>query len=245
MKRVLLLALLFSMGAIAMSGCVVSQANDTPIPSFFVQLSNWTIFNLFIFGGLGFWIYCSIWLIILVLYCTDDDEWQTPVILIAVGVFAMWLLGAFNPFVILFGYVYANPLVIIGIFFGYIVIGLVYASIKLKLLSISLAEEYGRYLKNFLSKKGINEPWIPNELLPEWENHCGNYHIISKPQIDKYKEKLIFWWVWWPLSLPRTILREFIIRLFENLYNFCKGYFERILLSSFAKFNKPEDKRGC
>jgi hypothetical protein len=234
------------MGAIAMSGCVVNQANDTPVPSFFVHLSSWTIFNLFIFGGLGFWIYCSIWLIILVLYCTDD-EWQTPVILIAVGVFAMWLLGAFNPFVILFRYVYANPLVIIGIFFGYIVIGLVYASIKLKLLSISLAEEYGALLNEFLKRNNIvGTQVIPTpELKNKWLTICELQRISDRPNLDKYKEKLIFWWVWWPLSLPRTILREFAIRLFENLYNFCKGYFERILLSSFAKFNKPEDKRGC
>ncbi|MFA5124272.1 MAG: hypothetical protein WC473_00380 [Patescibacteria group bacterium] len=243
MKKALLLTLLFSLGAIAMSGCVVSQADSVPASSFFAGLSSWTIFNLFVFGGLGFWIYCSVWLVILICYCTDD-EWRTPIILIAVGLVIMWLVGAFNPFMMLFKYAYANPWVIVGIIVGYIVIGLVYASIKLKLLSISLAEKYGKHLEWFLNHKNIKGAQIPDDLLREWDNSCDTYSVDNKPSLEKYKEKLLFWWVWWPLSMPHTILREFVVRLYENLYNFCKGYFERILLSSFAKFNQPKSK-GC
>jgi hypothetical protein len=225
---------------IVLSGCNVTLVEGSEAGGFW----NLWIWNIFVFGGFGFWVYFTV-LVIILSICADDDDWWSAICWFSfIGLMGMWLFGAFNPFGLLFAYVIENPL-LTGVWIGgYIIAGIVWACMKLKGESIRLAREYKTLRRYFLKENKIDE--ITPDFEEKWKKFTDSYEHQKtlKPTIESYKGDLIFWMTWWPFSIAHTIIADYIIRIYETIYKHFEGFFDSILKSSLEKqIAKDEDKK--
>lgn len=72
---------------------------------------------------------------------------------------------------------------------------------------------------------------IPDQWAQEWQIHLAKYKI---PAATQNKEMIVRWMMFWPWSLIWTIVQDFVIDLFENIFRWLKNTYQKIANRHFA-----------
>ena len=227
MKR--LLVLLVFVAVCLLQGCIAVGS----VPESGGSWRDWWIFNMFVLGGVGFWIYCSVWAIILLLII-GNEEGTIATVVMALGLLLMWIIGAFNPFAVVYALIVDHPWMTAGCVIGYVIMGVLWAMFRIKGVSRELSKRYRNEKDNFMVRHGIKGESIPaenQEARKIWAQNCEHAGLLS-PRISTYKESIIVWMAWWPLSLCWRIVGKYLFEMFETIYDACEKLFEKILCSS-------------
>ena len=244
------MALIVGIPVLAASGCFAQHGMEQQA-NLQHTFQDWAVWHCIVLGGLAFWGYLLVWFLCLVLaagdfghrsderydlnyYFTDRTNWGPSGLVFIIGALILWAFGDFNPFLLVWGFIKAHyGFVIIGIV-AYIPISLVWVTYKVKTCSSDWSQGFEiakeEFFRDAKRQGGKDEITIEKE----WNDHCDENGLLA-PRMAKFKNRAIFWMAWWPFSMANAFIADFIFRLFETIYEFCEGYFQRVLMSSLKK----------
>jgi hypothetical protein len=214
------------------------------------------IWDLLIFGGVWFWITFAGFGVWFLAAC-----WRERVVQSTSAIIIFFLLLTFFGNFNLFRWIYDNPIITLEYVGIYIVAGILWAIMKWYLFNTKIRSVFLEIRDEFKRKRNLPSGPIPEELRKEWAEFAtersrwepvkryyeydlpGSYAITSAksfvPQARKYKDTIIFWMAYWPLSFVFFFLSDFLERLWYRIYEAVASIFTRITDSVFRKM--PED----
>lgn len=146
--------------------------------------------------------------------------------------------------------VYENPSITIYLAIGYLFLGVCWATFKWYLYCLDKAAEYKEakdtlykyWLNNEIGQNAAND-WTEEQKQVQWKEylkskaHKFNYGDIV-PKISNSKHKLFIWVGYWPVSIVWTFLSDFITRTIQKIYDYLKGFWQRIAEYVFKDYLK-------
>lgn len=117
---------------------------------------------------------------------------------------------------------------------GYLVIGIAWSLAKWYLFLRKKLVEYRTDKALFMKKIGVTF------LSPEENSKfmTGYYEI---PTAANHKSDLIRWVSYWPFSVLGTLLHDFVYNLYEHIYGYLQGTYQRISDMMFKEVKKDAD----
>ncbi len=167
----------------------------------FVIFSSTTKFYmaaLFLLGSIGFWILLAVAFMIAIAFLESESigiHYVFPITILIVG------YSNYEVFSNLGNQFLDNPWYFIGMFFAYIVIGIIWSYIK-----------WFIYLKDFIAYKV--------------EFSLSVYE--SEISIKGNSGKIIYWMMYWPFSLVWTFIDQPVKKMFTRIFNMLKKTYEKI-----------------
>ncbi len=154
----------------------------------------------------------------LLLFLTENEQTflSTASILIFFAIIAA--LGYFN----VFTWAYHNAGLCLGCFAGYFVVG-----------SIWVFPKWWLYCQGILDKFRDDKE---NRNISYYGNSTGNY--ISKLDLNKNKNRILNWMMFWPLSMISTFLDDFVTRIFRAIYNRIRSQLQAISDKTINQINR-------
>lgn len=170
--------------------------------------------------GLWFWVIFTVaFLSIMISVETERFSITTPATVIAVGVL-MWFTG-FQPIV----WMKANGWTLATWVAIYFAVGVIWGVVKWFFYLVRVRDDLVAYRK----EKGIP---AGDALTEEARDHFIAYFMHGTgsksipPKAAQSKARITFWMIYWPFSMPWTLLNEPIKRLFNFLYNRIAGFLQ-------------------
>lgn len=187
-----------------------------------------------VIGGAGFWILLATEFVFL-LYCLDnrnDDEffigWSTFSVVCVLAIFQFGT--SFKPFT----FVLEHPVVTIGYFALYVLLGVTWSYGKWWLLNHRHNEPVKQLRRKFLAENNITGDKVPEDQLLTWERYCHSF-LPGRGELSEvklrafeYKIKLIGWVALWPLSFAWTIVNDPFVKFFNYLYDLLLNSYQDI-----------------
>ncbi len=204
---------------------------------FFLQLG-----GVFALGALGFWATIAI-SSLLILGLLDNTDWpsdSTLTILLTLGIFQV--TSNFQPFTL----AYHNPLWAAGFVGGYLILGLLWSIFKWQIFLGEASERYESVKQRFLESRGLpityelrkgqNRIVIPQDKKVQWTDYYNDYHRSDSliPVARDNKSRIIAWMCYWPWSAISFLLRDWIRKLFNQIYENVSRIFEKMQERIFA-----------
>jgi hypothetical protein len=179
-----------------------------------------------IFGTVWFWLMIgAVWIIITAILETHTElskhhdegggSWATVVMVIALA--AYFLVGSDEHLKTAFNFLVDNPVLTIGAVAAYFLTGVLWAFAKWYFFLSRIREDFDESLKLQISSK------------------IKNFEI---PQARDYKNRIVTWISYWPISLSWTVLDDPLKKIAHNIYLKCGKIFDSI---SFNKFKDVEE----
>lgn len=179
--------------------------------------------TLFAFGTIWFWFLITAVLvtIISITELEESSSWHWPILL---GIpTLLYFTGCADEINSIINYAKDNPLAIILILGGYLLVGTLWSFIKWFLYLTNLTEYYRKYPYNFSSAK-------------------------DKFNARENKERIINWMMYWPLSGIWTLIDDPVKKAFQKIFSGLENRFQKIsdnLTEEFTEKGSEEfDKRG-
>lgn len=186
-------------------------------------------FELFFLGTLGFWALLALECIILITFVNyEKGGWATASL---IGTVALVHFGS-NLDVI--ASIAAHPYLTVGAIVAYFAIGTVWAIAKWKLFVDDLRAEYDEAKADFLEHKGVEGTVIPDELKRDWQRAAPHRTDSGKPpQARRHKSRILMWMSYWPWSVFWTFAHDFVVKVFNRIYNSISSLLQRISDNAF------------
>lgn len=173
------------------------------------------------FGTLWFWVALSISFCIM-LWAVEVGSSAGATITLLLSAVAFGVLGNVN----VFTYAKDNPLNAVFFIMLYILLGIVWAFIKLYFVTRKIRMEYLAEKEAYLQKEGAT--------IDKWVYDYSN-KFLYKTDYSDYVPKIMHWSMFWVWSMVWTIINDPIREAFEYIYTvFSNGY--KIL---FRRMMKP------
>lgn len=192
------------------SGLVWSGINlQIHVVSWMMDMS-WSYIEPNSYGWLGI-----LFLMMLFMDCEDHIFWPVPVIYFYVFLFH-------HPEVEIFTWMTENWFNFSVGFLGYVVVGLLWSAIKLRLF--------------FSKKKNLNNRCqrLEGESVSSWRNRVWTECNVTN--------KLRDWSVWWPLSILHSLAYDLLVDLWNLIFNnFLKKSYQKVLDNALTSMAKDED----
>lgn len=198
----------------------------------------------FALGTVWFYI-TSIIFLILLFYCVEHE------LLVRSGiiVFGYFLFLQFFTQVNIFGRIAEKPLLAVGIFSGYFIIGFIWSAVKWWLFVNRQAIDYKRKRLEFLesvkerlphftieSSTGYSEPLtldtpVPEKLMDDWKRYIGCGYKV--PQVHTNKNKISTWVIYWPTPVIWSLLNDFIRKTIDVIIIKIRFIYDSITKGAF------------
>lgn len=180
-----------------------------------------------ILGALSF----PIWAVIIIslaviIFGVEQERYSFSAISLILAVaLIIWLTG--TPIKEAWGYLTTHPEKIFNAILIYAVVGILYGVVKWFLYLLRVRDALVDFRKNYdvkgkLSEKQTSEAqsWLRREV------RGFDYNETIPPQARKNKGRILYWMIWWPFSLPWTIINEPVKRFFEFIYRRIAGWLQ-------------------
>ncbi|MBU1179759.1 hypothetical protein KJ885_02345 [Patescibacteria group bacterium] len=179
-------------------------------------------------GGVLFWILLSVVCLLLIVAVEFERPGWATVSVIA----TFLLLGFFGDFNVWLA-VKGNPLIALGFFFAYVVVGVLWSFGKWWFFVRNKRDEYEECKARFLRDKGIeNTSVVPDNLKKEWSQQFGRYatrdYYGGKPKARENKARILTWMIYWPWSMFWTLINDPIKRFFKFIYERLQKVYQKI-----------------
>jgi hypothetical protein len=114
---------------------------------------------------------------------------------------------------------------------AYIVIGIVWSFIKLRITANRFSKEWEETKKSF-SEKGTNkEDWL----------NCQSIDL-DKFDFSEQEHKIFSWAMFWPFSILWFFLKDFLREVWEYLYKYLKNAYRRVYESAIQNIIADKEK---
>jgi hypothetical protein len=170
------------------------------------------------FGTIWFWILITVisGVIIWITEEENDGIWSSNIWFIGTLV-ALYFLGNSESFKEIGTYIIQNPGVAIGIFGAYILVGSIWSIIK-----------WFFYLKRVKSKH-------------EKYGYYSSFDIKDY-KIDRNKERVLHWMIYWPLSSLWTLINDPVKKAFEFVLSQFGGFYDKMSEKILGDIVKEKEK---
>lgn len=193
------------------------------------------IFELFILGGVAFWILSSV-MFLLLLWAASDDRAAASGLLVAGYLAAIYLLGNAatvsmpDPWVF---YIGIPAYLAVGTLWG---IGKWYLYVSRQVMS------YKEHRQEFLINSGIAHATmdmvVPANLKAKWRNMGHRYGgLHGRPVARQNKRRIISWMCFWPTSIIWSVIDE----PWRRIYNAIASLLQRISDSIYERAGVDAD----
>lgn len=151
-----------------------------------------------------------------------------------------------------------NPTVALTWVGGYLGLGVVWATVKWKLVLRKLKAKFDEWKKNYdeqaqraaarreADRRGlIPQPQEPNpeeaaerrrrDFLSSAVSSSGLTLVDGKPKVDvaHYRTRIMGWMAYWPVSAILWVLGDLLADVFDQIYRMIRGVFQRMADSEF------------
>jgi len=161
-----------------------------------------------LFGSTWFWITFSIAFIAITVFIEAFEEKHHSTVMANIVfwgfMIALYFAGNSQWFKGAISYAIQNPVNVILIVLGYIVLGLAWSLVKWYL--------YLTNLRNYFQFKGLTIDSYRRDKFKASEN----------------KERILGWMMYWPMSISWTIINDPVRKIFMGIFNRFNGLFDRI-----------------
>ncbi|MFC1609296.1 hypothetical protein ACFL2R_04030 [Patescibacteria group bacterium] len=80
---------------------------------------------------------------------------------------------------------------------------------------------------------------LPKVLKGAWRELRLHNDLRSLPvKASEYKEGIVTWMIWWPFGATWRVIDKFIINLWNTIFEWCKGFFQRVINRRFKSIDK-------
>jgi hypothetical protein len=207
------------------------------------------MYTLFALGTVGFWV-LSVMATLLLLLLVEFEKSGWAFITTAATVALLYFFGNSG----IFGWVFANPGLVVAGVIGYVVIGALWSILKWVLFVKDRKEKFIEFRSRFMNAwSPVTAPSrtsYPGENAKEafklyMASDSSRYERedIRMPEPRDHKSRIMHWMGYWPWSVLNSILFDFVRRIFLNLYNLLAGVFRDISRSIYKDVMEDmEDK---
>ncbi len=195
------------------------------------MLELFTLYGVLVWGSamfFAFWV-TSIVVIVAISALVADDRWGYPVFVLAV----FFVFLASSRIFDIIAAIKASPSDAVKYFLGYLFVGAVWAIFKWWLYA---KDRYRQYLSEraaFFKRHKVSE-WTPS-LNDEWKASNRYSGLGDPPLAADHKEKIVTWLAYWPFSMLGFLIRDWIKRLFTEIYERLSGLLDSISRSVFKE----------
>lgn len=218
-----------------------SNINTTAIRRYFVGLLPVILTSEFFMlwpfvalGGYIFWASIAIFLLAMMLWIRED---YLDVPFIAVGLFAAFVVAFVD---VPWSWFAHNYLMVVMIFAVYAVFGISWSFLKWLFFLQDKATEYTKniasYQNNFTRAKDRGQ--YPDRSFA-WYMRT-EYDL--PPSALKNKTRLMYWAFFWPFSILKFMLSDFLRKVWDFIYSKLSGLYQRVANAVFAKFPELKDE---
>ncbi len=213
------------------------------------------LLGLFIITGLGFWFWvvCAVFFFVILAFEENDHDFWATTVLVIFG-----LIMYHNNHIPL-----DNPWLLAKYAGYYVAAGTLWSIVKIYFYMNKKADEFGVVKLDFIKRYNRQEndedalvmdakTTIPDFAVPAFKKfiiekcHGGYYYgrdvehcTIAEmviPPVSTYKQKIIGWIAWWPMSFFWTMLNDPLVKLANFIFDRFQGIYARITKAAFAKF---------
>ncbi len=194
--------------------------------------------ELFIVGGLAFWIALLAWLVIVWALTENEHGFLGLLSTVAYG-----CLLQFGFKVDVFGWLLSHPIPLLILAALYFFIGVPWACWRWYLLVKDALEPYIKMKTEWLISKGESTfDAIPEGLKEDWvkyvENDWQRKALCKTPLVRDNKSKIMRWIGYWPLSAITWAFNDMIRRFVKMIYNYIHDWLQSIANRVFAVVRK-------
>jgi hypothetical protein len=189
-------------------------------------------------GGIWFWS-IAVFFVVAIMFFVESEVY-TPVIFLsflAIGIFAWKGQG-----IEVAQYYIENPMIAIGHFGLYFILGSVFSIIKWYCYVRSERNKYDDDKAEFLRNHGAKTlDDIPtagmkhtkDSLRTMWQNRIGSYEtFLSRLSPSNHKQKMSYWIAYWPFSAIATFINEPITKIVKFILRNLGGVYDKIVQSN-------------
>lgn len=174
----------------------------------------------------------------------DEENWWAGLLSVAlIGLFAFTMSrwGEIMTMLNVTSILYAA-----GTFAAYSVVGIVWAVFKWFLFTRDLSIKLKVWLETNMTSTDMDTltPAAKIKRIGEYRKSFPE-HVEYVDTTDKFtvtasrhKPRITKWIALWPLNVVYTLVEDFLLRLWENLYEFFSGVFQRISDRMFSGINQ-------
>jgi hypothetical protein len=147
------------------------------------------------------------------------------------GVIATLAAFQFLGDVPVFGWVVANPHVVLAGAGAYLLVGVLWATARWWFHVKKARRLYDELRAGFVAKHGLDPAApIPDHLKQEFWNavRYGDDKVELKPKVADHKERIYLWLGFWPWSMTWTLINDPVMRAIRWAYDSIKATLQRI-----------------
>jgi hypothetical protein len=157
--------------------------------------------------GIAFWATVFL-LVLLASISTEYERFSGTTVVLVVGIALAWWLTKVNPFYWALEHWYA----VLGYIAIYLGVGVGYGIFKWKLFVTKIVDK----LRDFRRDKKIEGP-LSAEQFTSFKSFASYYGELPV-RVTRHKRQITGWMIYWPFSLPWTLINEPIKRFFNFVY---------------------------
>jgi len=194
--------------------------------------------ELFVIGGLAFWIALAAWLVILWALVENDHGFFGLISIVAYG---LLLQFGFKVDVGSFALGHPIPLIVFAVF--YFFLGSGWSFWRWYLFVKDQLDPYVQMKTDWLIKKGETTfDIIPDHHKEEWvkyvEGDWQRKEMCQTPLVRDHKSKIMRWIGYWPISAVTWAFNNMIRRFVKIIYNYIHDWLQSIANRVFATVKK-------
>ena len=97
-----------------------------------------------------------------------------------------------------------------------------------------MLREVLEFKSKFLKRHGVKGEEIPAEKRKEWAEKRQHRFGVLPPKARKYSGKIVAWMMWWPWSMLWTLLDDFIVRVYQEIFDLFRRAFQGVSNWAFS-----------
>jgi hypothetical protein len=182
------------------------------------------LLGLFVIGSWLFWL-AALVLTALMFFCIEDERNVGALLMFVVTLFFLNHMARLQ----VFGLIAKHPFMYVG---GYILCGILYGFIRWGWHVFSFKQRYNEAKRDFAARYDLANDFdakFPNDRLKseQWESFRYDRRVQYLPTASQERGRIVSWMMYWPWNLVWTLLRDFVLELWERVYEFLSSSFQR------------------
>jgi len=127
----------------------------------------------------------------------------------------------------------------------HVVVGVIWAVVKWWLYLKDILRRFLHFKVLWLKNNGVKGDEIPDDKRKDWKSAIPYEFGDLPPKARQHSERIVAWMMWWPWSFFWTLLDDFIVRVYKELFDLFRKMFQRISDSVFSSVAKDFKMPNC
>jgi hypothetical protein len=181
--------------------------------------------------GLWFWALAGV-IILAAIVSVENEKFTVTTPIVVIGIAALiWLSGASN----VLGWARENIATIIAGVAIYLVVGVIYGVIRYMFYVHKIADRLTDWAKDY----GYNVSALTKS---QAASFAARERLANFPlKVSDSKSRIIFWGIYWPFSMPWTLINEPVKRFFNFAYGRMAGFMQIVADRAFRSVKIVDD----